>query len=279
MRRKCYIIKSDGRSVPFNFGKVKSTCIRAGASNKLATQVAQKISEKIYPHISTRQIYRMVLDTLAVDDRNAVGHRYRLKESIMQMGPAGFPFENYVSAILAGCGYDVKSRRSKVKGTCVIHEIDIVATDVNLNKYMVECKFHNSSGIYTGIKEALYTHARFLDLKGQFDKEMLVCNTKVSVDAITYGKCVNQDILSWRYPDGKGLEKIIEDKGLYPITILGLNRKELQKLSESNIMLTKDLLDLDSYQLSKQVRIPVHRIEVLQNLAKRIIGNKPTKPI
>ena len=108
---------------------------------------------------------------------------------------------------------------------------------------------------------------------------MLVCNTKVSVDAITYGKCVNQDILSWRYPDGKGLEKIVEDKGLYPITILGLNRKELQKLSESDIMLAKDLLDLDSYQLSKQVQIPVHRIQVLQNLAKRIIGNKSTKPI
>lgn len=273
MRRKCYIIKSDGRSVPFNFGKVKATCIRAGASNKRATQVAQKISGKIYPGIHTRQIYNMVLEALAVDDQNAVGHRYRLKDSIMQMGPAGFPFENYVSAILAACGFDVKSRRSKVKGTCVTHEIDIVATNGNLNKYMIECKFHNSSGIYTGIKEALYTHARFLDLKGQFDKEMLVCNTKVSDDAITYGKCVNQEILSWRYPDGKGLEKIIEDKGLYPITILGLNRKELQKLSESNMMLAKDLLD-DSYQLSKQVQIPVHRIEVLQSLAKRIIGNK-----
>ncbi len=274
MRRKCYIIKSDGRSVPFNFGKVKATCIRAGASNKLATQVAQKISGKIYPGIHTRQIYRMVLDALAIDDQNAVGHRYRLKESIMQMGPAGFPFENYVSAILAACGFNIKSRRSKVKGTCVTHEIDIIAINDNMNKYLIECKFHNSSGIYTGIKEALYTHARFLDLKGQFDKEMLVCNTKVSDDAITYGKCVNQEILSWRYPDGKGLEKIIEDKGLYPITILGLNKKELQKLSENNIMLAKDLLDYDPGELSKRVQISVHLIEVLQSLAKRIIGNK-----
>lgn len=272
MRRRYYIVKSDGRSVPFNFGKVKATCIRAGASNKLATQVAKKISEKIYPGIHTRQIYRMVLEALAIDDQNVVGHRYRLKESIMQMGPAGFPFENYVSAILAACGFDIKSHRSKVKGTCVTHEIDIVATNGNMNKYMIECKFHNSSGIYTGIKEALYTHARFLDLKGQFDKEMLVCNTKVSDDAITYGKCVDQEILSWRYPEGKGLEKIIEDKGLYPITILGLNKKELQKLSESNMMLAKDLLDLDSYQLYKQVQIPARRIEVLQSLAKRIIG-------
>lgn len=272
MRKKYYVLKSDGRSAPFNFGKVKATCMRAGASNKLATQVAKKISEKIYPGINTHQIYHMVLESLANDNQNVVGHRYRLKESIMQMGPAGFSFENYVSAILAACGFDIKFRRSKVKGTCVTHEIDIIATNNNTNKYMIECKFHNSSGIYTGIKEALYTHARFLDLKEQFDKEMLVCNTKVSDDAITYGRCVGQEILSWRYPAEKGLEKIIEDKGLYPITILGLNKKELQKLSENNIMLAKDLLDLDSYHLSRQIQIPARRIEVLQHLAKQIIG-------
>ncbi len=119
MRRRYHVLKSDGRSVPFNFGKVKATCIRAGASNKLATRVAKKISEKIYRGISTRQIYHMVLEELAFDNQNIVGHRYRLKESIMQMGPAGFPFENYVSTILAAYGFDVKSRRSKIQGTCV----------------------------------------------------------------------------------------------------------------------------------------------------------------
>ncbi|HZS72889.1 MAG TPA: ATP cone domain-containing protein [Candidatus Nitrosotalea sp.] len=271
MRRRFYILKSDGRSVPFNFGKVKATCIRAGASNKLATHVAKKISDKIYPGISTSQIYKMVLEALKIDNQNIVGHRYRLKESIMQMGPAGFPFENYVGTILAAYGFDVKSRRSKIQGACVTHEIDIIAISGNADKYMIECKFHNSSGIYTGIKEALYTHARFLDLKGQFDKEMLVCNTKVSVDAITYGKCVGQEILSWRYPEGKGLEKIVETKGLYPITILGLSKKELQNLSENNIMLAKNLLDLDSDELSK-IKIPIHRIRALQHLAKQIIG-------
>lgn len=273
MRRRCYILKSDGRSVPFNFGKVKATCIRAGASNKLATYIAKKILEKIYPGINTRQIYKMVLEELKIGNQNIVGHRYRLKESIMQMGPAGFPFENYVSTILSAYGFDIKSRRSKIQGTCVTHEIDLVATSDNANKYMIECKFHNFSGIYTGIKESLYTHARFLDLKGQFDKEMLVCNTKVSVDAITYGKCVGQEILSWRYPDENGLEKIIEEKGLYPITILGFNKKELQKLSENNIMLAKDLLDLDLNQLSKRTQISTHRIEALQRLAKQIISN------
>lgn len=273
MRKRTYVIKSDGSSVPFNFNKVRNTCIRAGATNKMATLVAKKISEKIHPGITTRQIYHMVLDILALnDDNNVVRHRYRLKESIMQMGPAGFSFENYVSAILEACKFEIKSRRSIIQGRCTSHEIDIAAMRDSSMRYMIECKFHNSPGIYTGIKESLYTHARFLDLAGKFDKEMLVCNTKISHEAITYGTCVGQEILSWRYPAEKGLEKIIEDKGLYPITILGLSGKELKLFSQNNVMLTKDLLDLDSYKWSKKLSIPVRRIEILQNLARQITG-------
>jgi len=268
-----YVIKNDGRAVPFSFGKVRTTCIRAGASNKLATYVAKRISDKIHDGITTRKIYNMVLETLAIEDKSqAIGHRYRLKESIMLMGPAGFPFENYVSAILAEHGFSIKSKRTKIKGICVTHEIDITASVENTNaRYMIECKFHNLPGIYTGVKEALYTHARFLDLKEQFDEEMLVCNRKISDDAITYGKCVGQEIISWRYPINNGLEKMIESKDLYPITILGLNKKELQNLSQNNIMLVKDLINVDSYPLSQQIKMPVRRIEILQNLAKQII--------
>ena len=274
MTRKIkYVIKNNGRTVPFSFGKVKATCIRAGANSKLATYVAKKVSDKIRDGTTTRQIYNMVLDTLAIEDKSQViRHRYRLKESIMLMGPAGFPFENYVSAILAEHGFHIKSRRTKITGICVTHEIDITAITENTNgRYMIECKFHNLPGIYTGIKEALYTHARFLDLKDQFDKEMLVCNTKISNDAITYGKCVGQEIISWRYPINNGLEKMIESKGLYPITILGLNKRELQSLSQNNVMLVNDLINADSYQLSQQIKIPIRRIESLQNLAKQII--------
>ena len=215
----------------------------------------------------------MVLDTLAAREENQiVGHRYRLKESIMQMGPAGFPFENYISRILQEFGFYVKAKRSKVKGVCVTHEIDIITINDNTNeRYMIECKYHRFPGFYTGIKESLYTHARFLDLKGQFDKEMLVCNTKISRDSIDYAKCVGQEILSWRYPNGKGLETMIEEKGLYPITILGLSKRELQGLVQNDMMLSKDLLNLDSNQLSQRLNISIRRIESLQNIARQII--------
>jgi hypothetical protein len=272
-RKIKFVIKADGRTVPFNFNKVKATCIRAGASNKLATYVAKRISDKIRTGTTTRQIYKMVLETLAIEDKSqSIGRRYRLKEAIMLMGPAGFSFENYVSAILAEHGFHIKSKRTKIKGNCVTHEIDIIANEDGTNsRHLIECKFHNLSGIYTGIKEALYTHARFLDLKEHFDKEMLVCNTQVSDDAITYGRCIDQKIISWRYPINNGLEKMIESKGLYPITILGLNKRELQSLSQNNMMLVKDFISIDSYQLAQQINIPIRRIENLQNLAKQII--------
>ncbi len=52
-------------------------------------------------------------------------------------------------------------------------------------KYMIECKFHNR-GIKTHIKVAMYTHARFLDLKEYFDAAWLICNTKCTSKAIRY---------------------------------------------------------------------------------------------
>ena len=136
---------------------------------------------------------------------------------------------------------------------------------------MIECKYHNFPGIYTGLKESLYTHARFLDLSEVFNSEMLVCNTKVSDDVITYAKCIGQKLLCWRYPRDKGLENMIEEKGLYPITILGLRSKELESFSQNNIMLAKDLLTSNISQLSHKTNIAYPRLQRLQNVVKQII--------
>lgn len=271
--KKIYVIKANGQSVPFDGNKVKATCMRAGASKNLAERVTQKVHEQLHHGIRTREIYRMVLAALASEDEGRfIKHRYRLKESIMLMGPAGFAFEIYVGKILENYGYHVESTRSQVNGKCVKHEIDlIVDSNLTSERYMVECKYHNFPGIYTGIKESLYTHARFLDLSEVFDNEMLVCNTKVSDDVITYAKCVGQKLLCWRYPDKKGLENMIEEKGLYPITILGLSAKELLSLSQYKIMLAKDLLTIDVNQLARKIDMSYTRLHRLQNLVQNIL--------
>ena len=272
-QKEIYVIKANGQRVPFDQNKVQATCIRAGASKNLAQRVANKIREQIHDGITTKEIYNMVLKVLAVEDEGQViKHRYRLKESIMLMGPAGFPFETYVGEILGDYGFNIKSTRTKLNGKCVKHEVDIVAySSLTDKRYLIECKYHNSPGIYTGLKESLYTHARFLDLGKLFDKEMLVCNTKVSDDVITYSKCVGQELLCWRYPHDKGLERMIEDKGLYPITVLGLSSEELFILSQRKVMLAKDLLAIDMNKLSRETSIPYTRLQRLQNLVRRIL--------
>jgi hypothetical protein len=272
-QKQIYIIKANGQSVPFDRTKVVDTCIRAGASKYFAEEIAEKIHKKVRKGMRTREIYRMVLNALAeAEEGKTVKHRYRLKESIMQMGPAGFAFETYVGKVLENYGYDIQATRIKVKGRCVEHEIDLVAR-VNLTneKYLIECKYHNLPGIYTGLKESLYTHARYLDLSDDFNSEMLVCNTKVSDDVITYANCIDQKLLCWRYPPSKGLESMIEPKGLYPITILGLKRKELEAFSKNKIMLVKDLLTADTSQLSHITNIPHNRLQRLKDIVKQII--------
>jgi hypothetical protein len=205
-------------------------------------------------------------------------HRYRLKEAIMQLGPAGFLFENYVSRILEDYGYRTQSIRKKVNGKCVEHELDIIVYQPDLKKkLLVECKYHNHPGVFTGLKESLYTHARFLDLSDVFDGEMIVCNTRVSKEVITYSKCVGQEVVSWRYPPNKSLEKMIQDKGLYPLTILPLTMNELSDISRNNIMVAKDLLGMEENQLASKIGISVERIKKIQEVTAQIISRFDTR--
>ena len=109
----------------------------------------------------------------------ALKQRYQLKDSIMRLGSAGFMFENYVGEILKHSGFKVKGIRCKIRGKCTFHEIDLIASSEK-NQMLIECKYHSKHSAYTGLKESLYTHARFLDTGPYFDGECLVCNTKVS---------------------------------------------------------------------------------------------------
>ena len=224
--------------------------------------------------MTSNDIYKTVLRVISEEKGlRALHQRYQLKNAIMRMGPAGFAFENYVAAILEYYHFQVRGVRSKIKGECVTHEIDLIGMKRN-KKFLIECKYHSKPGTYTGLKESMYTHARFLDMKTKFSGEMIFCNTKVSGNAKKYAKCVGQEIISWRYPASNSLEKMIEMHNLYPITILNLSQKELQIFSESNIMIAQELVRYDSFQISKMTGISQKRIHNLQKLIKQIFRQK-----
>jgi hypothetical protein len=97
----------------------------------------------------------------------------------------------------------------------------------------------------------MYTYARFLDLnnnpKNKIDMGWLVTNTKCTPHAIKYANGVGLKITSWQYASkgGKNLQKLIEAKKLYPITILHSVRGEVkERLARARIVLVRDIVDL-----------------------------------
>lgn len=270
------VLKASGDTEEFDPGKIRRTCLRAGATIDLAERIAKEVEKRSYDGISTREVLHMIIRLLK-KEKPYVAARYDLKSSIFRLGPSGFTFEHYISEILREYGYSTKNNLI-VKGDSVTHEIDVIASKDEKN-YMIECKYHNLPGIYTGLKVALYTYARFLDLKDgwkqgscqRFDQPWLVCNTKFSKDTIKYANNKNLKLIGWRYPKKFGLEKLIEKKKLYPITILRtMKRRSQKKLGDFGLILAKDLLRKDLKKLSDKTKIRLKNLEKFSREAEEI---------
>jgi len=224
--------------------------------------------------MTSNDIYKKVLRAISEEKGlRALHQRYQLKDAIMKMGPAGFAFENYVASLLEYYDYQVTGIRSKIHGKCATHEIDLMGSKDN-QQFLIECKYHSHRGVYTGLKESLYTHARFMDMEPKFSGEIIFCNTQVSDNAKKYAKCIGQQIFSWRYPASNSLEKIIEKHNLYPITILNLSQNELRIFSECNIMIAKDLLRYDDEKIARITGLSKKRIGNMQKLIEQIFYPK-----
>jgi len=257
------VVKASGEKEDFRSEKIRETCLRAGVDAEVADRIVEEVSGRVYDGISTKEILMMTLDLLD-KERCELASRYDLKGAIMRLGPSGFSFEVFISELLRE--YEYKTDLNViVNGACVSHEIDVIADRVEEGehrRYMIECKYHNSPGIYTGIKDALYTYARFQDLlEGEkigrcihFDGAWLICNTKSSIDAIRYAECKRLKLLCWRYPADNGLEKLIERKGLYPISILrSVDPRLLVRLSKARLIMARDLLKYEPKDLKKLI--------------------------
>ena len=268
---------ASGKRQKFNPQKIYRTCIRAGASKQLANEIVREISGEVYEGIPTRKILSMVLDSLRRHQADALACRYDLKQAIMRMGPAGFAFETYLFQVFEHHGYRARLRQH-VKGLCVEHEIDLIL-EMDGRRSMVEVKYHNSPGIYTGLKETLYTYARFLDLSQgheaktceMFDEAWLVTNTRSSLEARRYARCKGIRLLGWKFPRNMGLERMIETKGLYPVTVLNaLDTKSFEALAKKRKMLVTDLVDETPSRVSELTGLGLSRAEELVRQARGV---------
>ncbi len=260
--------KWDGRLQEFDPDKLRRTLMRAGADRELADEVVHRVASMAYDGITTRELLEMALETLRSLERHDAAARYDLKRAIMRLGPTGYPFERYVAKILEAHGYRVLHVGHVFRGKCVDQEVD-VALEVEGRRVMVECKFHNSRGIYTDLKPAMYTYARFLDLERYFDEPWLITNTRITEAARRYAQCVGLRVTWWDGPPGASLRELIDAKGLYPVTALQGPEGAIRTLVQAGIV-TIDELSRKSERELERLGLPSETAEGLVEVARRI---------
>ncbi len=241
--------KADGALENFDPDKFLLSIKKSGASEETAKTILSHIKAELSEGISTSRIYSHARKLLAREHApNA--DRYSLKRALVGFGPTGFPFEEYVKKLFEYLGY--KSERGvMMSGKCARHEVDLLA--IKKDKILIgEVKFHNSLGLKTDIKTALYVKARIDDLsfishtvdgaERKIDEGWLITNTKFSETAISYSICSGLKLLGWNYPLKNNLQDLIEESGLHPVSCLSsLTVSHKKKLFDKGIVLCKSL--------------------------------------
>jgi len=263
-----YVIKADDSKERFMPRKIEKTILKAGGSKKCVKHTLKEIRRQWHKNMTTREILQITLSCLRKEP--GVYERYDLKRAIMQLGPTGYPFEKFFALVLKAHGYNVKINQI-FRGKNVWHEIDVVAEKDK--RYMVEAKYHNSMGLHVKVKIPLYVYARFLDIKKNFDSPWLVTNTKCTPDALNYAKGVNMKVTSWNYPRDESLQKLIEKKNLYPITVLkNIGKHVKERLFEGNVMLVRNLVEYDLSELKRRTHLPVDVLKKMIREAQAVLS-------
>jgi len=242
--RQVSIIKANGRSEPFDPEKLLRSLTRSGADSELAEEIADRVASSLKGGERTRDIYAKAFTALR-DAQRSTAARYSVKRALLELGPTGYPFEDFVAEIFGTRGYTTETRVMR-SGRCVEHELDMVAVR-DTEMCAAEVKFHNSAGTKSDLKVALYVHARFLDIGANKDLQpintpMLITNTKFSSHAVAYAECVGLTLIGWDYPKKGNMRELIEESGVHPVSCLTtLSTARKRALMTQGIVLCRQL--------------------------------------
>lgn len=244
------VLKADGTLEKFRPQKLKQSLRKSGATPFEVTSIVGEIESLLYNGIKTQEIYRHAFELL----RNSgaiVAARYSLRRALFNLGPTGFPFEDFLARLFKHDGYSTRTRVI-LKGKCARHELDVVAYKSD-HSFIAEAKFHSRPGIKTDLQVAMYSFARLDDLKSKkickddvcgITELMIVTNTKFTSAAQKYAICKGVSLLGWGYPKHNNLHDRIRTSGMYPITVLQtLSQTQKKNLIEKGVIVCADLVD------------------------------------
>ncbi len=241
------IVKADGTVETFRPDKLASSLRRAGAGAHTAERIARTITSSVGMEVSSKEIYRKAFSMLRREARPAAA-RYALRRALLELGPSGHPFEDFIAQLFAKEGWKVEWRKI-MKGKCVSHEVDVYATR-GTETMAAELKYHNDPSYKTDIKVALYVKARMDDIwqcdpkdkTCAMDRGMLITNTKFTSQAIEYAMCSGLELLGWSFPDEGNLYDRIVASSVYPITTLTTLKPSEKRLLMNQGIITSALL-------------------------------------
>jgi len=279
------IVKASGQKEEFDIGKLVDSLMRSGAPSEVAWDIARQVAREIVPSTHTKHIFRLAKRLLKrytpVSDM-----KYSLKRALSSLGPSGYQFEKYVGGILRAYQYEVETNKV-MNGYCVTHEVDVFAVKDGKG-CVIECKYHSNGGNPTDVKTALYVHSRIEDIKRAYAgarggngmgivEGWLVTNTRCTSDARKYAECVGLKIVSWKYPEEASLEKLIENRMLYPVNVLSsVKRSSLEALFRNQIVLAKDIADMDEATFLKRSGLDEATAGILKKEADSLcLRNRP----
>lgn len=293
---KIYVRKEDGSQEEFNDEKLYESLVNSGAephqADKIVRQVIDQVREGREKDIAGNdneenvttalEIYHRAYDILKNAAR-VVAARYSLRRSLLEFGPTGFPFEQYIAELFkAKWGYETLVGQ-EVIGGCVPHEVDVIAWN-NQKLLMAEVKYHSDAGSKTDLKVALYVRARYQDIENTvFDyggirqkvgEGWLITNTRFTDTAIHYAECQGLKLLSWDYPQTDNLRQLIEVTQLHPITCLTtLSTSEKRTLMDQDIVLVKTIFD--KKEKLAEIGLDENRISDLFDEASEVLKTAP----
>lgn len=266
------ITKADGSVEFFKVEKLRRSLRRAGASADEINAIVSEVNQSLYDGVQTQEIYRHAFALLR-NSRPPAAARYSLRRALFNLGPTGFPFERFLARLFEKEGYITKTGIN-LQGKCAPHEIDLAAYK-DAHSFVGEAKFHSRPGVKSDLQVAMYSYARFLDLKSVricnddicgINEFWLITNTKFTTTAENYGSCVGLKMLSWDYPKRNNLHDRIQKAKVYPITVLqNLSASQAETLIARDIILCKDLVEHEP--ILRHLHLPKRKHEALMHEA------------
>src|SRR5690606_27233333 len=115
------IIKASGERHVFSEDKLRVSLLRSGAPMSTVNNIIEAVISKLYDGITTAEIYRLAFSMLKKKGKGTAA-KYKLKNALMELGPTGFPFEQFIARVFQQMGFETQTGKL-LEGKCVFHEV------------------------------------------------------------------------------------------------------------------------------------------------------------